>query len=190
MIIGTAPSGRDFVSRRDLGMEVWYTIELKVWSWAFEKDGWIASALTMRASMIPVQDQAQAQALKVDRNLSGVRNSSYISGKPYRQRKVDLLLACRYGDLENVQAFVQKHEDEPLSSIRDENSNTILDMVMVPIRYPQICLVKNTVYALFTQNNYRSTALNSHLSTTQKLVQFPGGPGTDLIDIKNAATRC
>ena len=30
-------------------------------------------------------------------------------------------------------------------------------------------------------------ALNSQLSTARALVEFPGGPGTDLIDIKNAA---
>lgn len=32
-------------------------------------------------------------------------------------------------------------------------------------------------------------ALNSHLSVIQKLIQFPGGPGVDLIDIKNVAGR-
>lgn len=32
-------------------------------------------------------------------------------------------------------------------------------------------------------------ALNSHLEVVKKLVQFPGGPGIDLIDIKNAAGR-
>jgi hypothetical protein len=32
-------------------------------------------------------------------------------------------------------------------------------------------------------------ALNSHLPIVQKLVEFPGGPGPDLIDIKNAAGR-
>jgi ankyrin repeat protein len=47
---------------------------------------------------------------------------------------------------------------------------------------------------LSTQNNSGSTplhwaALNSHLPIIQKLVQFPGGPGVALIDIKNAAGR-
>jgi len=31
--------------------------------------------------------------------------------------------------------------------------------------------------------------LNSHLPIVQKLIQFPGGPGIDLIDIKNKAGR-
>lgn len=45
---------------------------------------------------------------------------------------------------------------------------------------------------LSEQNSAQSTplhwaAVNSHLPSVQKLVQFPGGPGKDLIDIKNAA---
>jgi hypothetical protein len=48
--------------------------------------------------------------------------------------------------------------------------------------------------SLSAQNNSGSTplhwaALNSHLSVIKTLVQFPGGPGVDLIDIKNAAGR-
>jgi uncharacterized protein len=47
---------------------------------------------------------------------------------------------------------------------------------------------------LSAQNDAGSTALhwaalNSHLDVVQKLVQFPGGPGVDLIDVKNAAGR-
>lgn len=43
-----------------------------------------------------------------------------------------------------------------------------------------------------SQNNSKSTplhwaALNSHLPIVKKLVELPGGPGLDLIDIKNAA---
>ncbi|CAL1711414.1 unnamed protein product [Somion occarium] len=47
---------------------------------------------------------------------------------------------------------------------------------------------------LSVQNDAGSTALhwaalNSHLTIVQRLVQHPGGPGKDLIDIKNAAGR-
>jgi len=47
---------------------------------------------------------------------------------------------------------------------------------------------------LSAQNNSGSTplhwaTLNSHLIISQKLVQFPGGPGAGLIDIKNKAGR-
>jgi len=47
---------------------------------------------------------------------------------------------------------------------------------------------------LSAKNNAQSTALhwaaiNQHLSIMQKLVQIAGGPGIDLIDIKNAVGR-
>lgn len=47
---------------------------------------------------------------------------------------------------------------------------------------------------LSVQNSSQSTAmhwaaLNQHLPIMQKLVSLPGGPGIDLIDIKNAAGR-
>lgn len=47
---------------------------------------------------------------------------------------------------------------------------------------------------LSAQNSAESTplhwaAVNSHLDVMKKLVQFEGGPGIDLIDIKNAAGR-
>jgi len=47
---------------------------------------------------------------------------------------------------------------------------------------------------LSAQNSAQSTplhwaALNSHLAIVQKLVRYPGGPGIDLIDIKNTAGR-
>jgi uncharacterized protein len=43
--------------------------------------------------------------------------------------KDDLLLACRYGDLEDVQTFVTDHGSEVLNEIRDDNGNTVLHMV-------------------------------------------------------------
>ncbi|KAK1230964.1 ankyrin repeat-containing protein [Marasmius sp. AFHP31] len=113
---------------------------------------------------------------------------------PTDEEKDDLLLSCRYGDLEDVQEFVKKFGPEPLPSIRDENANTILHMIcgnghndlldfVLPIIPPSL---------LSTQNSAGSTALhwaalNSHLLAVQKLVQFPTGPGIDLIDIKNNA---
>ncbi|GBE80792.1 predicted protein [Sparassis crispa] len=47
---------------------------------------------------------------------------------------------------------------------------------------------------LSAQNDAKSTALhwaalNSHLPCAKALVNFPSGPGTDLIDIKNSAGR-
>lgn len=43
--------------------------------------------------------------------------------------KDDLLLACRYGDLEDVQSFVKEHGASSLTDIRDENGNCILHMI-------------------------------------------------------------
>ncbi|ESK95673.1 cytoplasmic protein [Moniliophthora roreri MCA 2997] len=115
---------------------------------------------------------------------------------PTDEEKDDLLLSCRYGELEDVQAFVQKYGEEPLSSIRDENSNTILHMICGNGHDDILDFILSKIPStlLSAQNNNGSTALhwaalNSHLSTMQKLVQFPGGPGVDLIDIKNAAGR-
>jgi len=42
--------------------------------------------------------------------------------------KEDILLACRYGELEDVQAFVEIYGEGSLSEITDENGNTILHM--------------------------------------------------------------
>ena len=47
---------------------------------------------------------------------------------------------------------------------------------------------------LASQNSAKSTplhwaAINSHLAIVQKLVEYPDGPGADLIDIKNTAGR-
>ncbi len=43
--------------------------------------------------------------------------------------KEDVMLACRYGDLEDVQAFVKEHGELSLTEIRDENHNSILHMI-------------------------------------------------------------
>lgn len=41
----------------------------------------------------------------------------------------ELLLSCRYGDLEDVQQFVEKFGPEALAGVRDENGNTVLHMI-------------------------------------------------------------
>lgn len=43
--------------------------------------------------------------------------------------KDDLLLACRYGDLEDVQTFVNNHGSSSLADLRDENGNCVLHMI-------------------------------------------------------------
>lgn len=48
---------------------------------------------------------------------------------PSNDDKDDLLLSCRYGDLEDIQEFVNKFGPGSLNDIRDDNGNSILHMV-------------------------------------------------------------
>ncbi|KAG5642210.1 hypothetical protein DXG03_003402 [Asterophora parasitica] len=108
--------------------------------------------------------------------------------------KDEILLAGRYGDLEDIREFVSKFGAEPLAEIRDENDNSVLHMVCgnghLDVLEYLLPLVPPTLLA--AQNSAKSTplhwaALNRHLSVVQKLVEYPDGPGIDLIDIKNTA---
>ncbi|KAJ7592194.1 ankyrin repeat-containing domain protein [Mycena floridula] len=106
----------------------------------------------------------------------------------------EILLSCRYGDLEDIQKFVEKFGAEALANVRDDNGNTILHMICgnghTDLLDYLLPLIPSSL--LSAQNSAQSTALhwaalNSHLSSIQKLIQFSGGPGVNLIDIKNAA---
>lgn len=48
---------------------------------------------------------------------------------PSDKDKNELLLSCRYGELENIEQLVQKLGSDNASNIRDDNNNTILHMV-------------------------------------------------------------
>ncbi|KAF8525797.1 ankyrin repeat-containing domain protein [Hysterangium stoloniferum] len=110
--------------------------------------------------------------------------------------KDELLLSCRYGELDEVKQFVEKYGSQPLQDIRDQNGNTILHMTcgnghedILDYLLPLI----DTSF-LSSTNNAGSTplhwaTLNSHLSIVKILVLFPQGPGAALIDIKNSAGR-
>ncbi|KAF8161803.1 ankyrin repeat-containing domain protein [Mycena galopus ATCC 62051] len=115
---------------------------------------------------------------------------------PTTEEQDEFLLSCRYGDLDDVKQFVDQFGAAAAAEIRDDNGNTVLHMLcgnghadvldyLLPIIPPTL---------LSAGNNAQSTplhwaALNSHLDIVKKLVHFPGGPGIDLIDIKNAAGR-
>ncbi|KAG9036549.1 hypothetical protein FRB95_008604 [Tulasnella sp. JGI-2019a] len=106
----------------------------------------------------------------------------------------ELLLSCRYGELDEVKGFVDKFGCNVVATVRDENGNTVLHMVcgnghnevldyLLTITPPEL---------LSVTNNLRSTPLhwattNKHLETVQRLVQFPQGPGPTLIDQRNLA---
>ncbi|KAI0364955.1 ankyrin, partial [Pilatotrama ljubarskyi] len=115
---------------------------------------------------------------------------------PTQEDLEEILLSCRYGDLEDIQQFVDKFGSDALATARDDNGNTILHMVagnghtdaldyLLPLLPPSLLAARN--HAGTTPLHW--AALNSHLAVAQKLVQFPGGPGVDLIDIKNSAGR-
>lgn len=52
-----------------------------------------------------------------------------MSSIPSDEDKEDVLLSCRYGDLEDVKHFVEKFGANPLRDIRDENGNTVIHMI-------------------------------------------------------------
>lgn len=52
-----------------------------------------------------------------------------MSAPPSHDDLEDLLLSCRYGELEEVQQFVQTFGWQPLNEVRDENGNTVLHMI-------------------------------------------------------------
>ncbi|KAJ8489039.1 hypothetical protein ONZ45_g13719 [Pleurotus djamor] len=113
---------------------------------------------------------------------------------PTDEEKDDILLACRYGDLEDLQQFVKNFGHDVLSTIKDDGGNTVLHMTcgnghldLLNYLFP---IIPSSL--LSAQNNAGSTplhwaALNAHLDVVQALVKFEAGPGVDLIDIKNAA---
>ncbi|KZP12968.1 hypothetical protein FIBSPDRAFT_897733 [Athelia psychrophila] len=115
---------------------------------------------------------------------------------PTDEEKEEIFLSCRYGDLEDIQEFVNKFGPQPLSDLRDESGNTTLHMICGNGHTDVLDYVGSVVppALLSVQNSSQSTAmhwaaLNQHLPIMQKLVSLPGGPGIDLIDIKNAAGR-
>lgn len=48
--------------------------------------------------------------------------------RPTNDDLEDLLLSCRYGDIDDVKSFVTEFGTEPIVSVRDESGNTVLHM--------------------------------------------------------------
>jgi hypothetical protein len=51
------------------------------------------------------------------------------SNSPSHDELEELMLSCRYGDLEDVQAFVERYGWDPVAEVRDESGNTVLHMI-------------------------------------------------------------
>ncbi|KAF8504901.1 cytoplasmic protein [Russula emetica] len=108
----------------------------------------------------------------------------------------DLLLSCRYGDSDDVKSFIDRFGTTPVGEARDENGNNVLHMASANGHIELLDMLLPVVPSslLSTSNRAGSTALhwaalNAQLAAVRRLVEFPGGPGIDLIDIKNAAGR-
>ncbi|KIJ66123.1 hypothetical protein HYDPIDRAFT_87584 [Hydnomerulius pinastri MD-312] len=115
---------------------------------------------------------------------------------PSQDEQDELLLCCRYGDLQDVQDFTAGFGAEAVADMQDENGNTVLHMTCgnghIDVLEYLLSLVPPSL--LSKKNNAGSiplhwAALNKHLEISQKLVEFPGGPGVDMIDVKNNAGR-
>lgn len=48
---------------------------------------------------------------------------------PSHDELEELMLSCRYGDLEDVQVFVERYGWDPVAEVRDESGNTVLHMI-------------------------------------------------------------
>ncbi|EIN06434.1 ankyrin [Punctularia strigosozonata HHB-11173 SS5] len=124
---------------------------------------------------------------------------------PSEEERDDLLFSCRYGDLEDVQRFVDTFGAGPLAETRDGNENTVLHMVSGNGHADVLDYLLPLIPAalLSAKNSSGSTplhwaALNAHLAVAKKLVEFkPEGIaeakgialGASLIDVKNNAGR-
>lgn len=51
-----------------------------------------------------------------------------IMSQPTEDEVYDLLSACRFGETEEVQQFIEKHGKEAVAAARDESGNTVLHM--------------------------------------------------------------
>ncbi|KAJ7033464.1 ankyrin repeat-containing domain protein [Mycena alexandri] len=115
---------------------------------------------------------------------------------PSTDEQEEFLLSCRYGDLDDVKQFIDQFGVAAAGTVHDDNGNTALHMLcgnghadildyLLPILPPALLSAKNSAES----TPLHWAAVNSHMDVVKRLVQFPGGPGIDLIDIKNAAGR-
>ncbi|KIY63930.1 hypothetical protein CYLTODRAFT_402512 [Cylindrobasidium torrendii FP15055 ss-10] len=107
----------------------------------------------------------------------------------------EILLSCRYGDLEDVQAFVEKFGVEALWEVKDANANTVVHMISAngheDVLAYLLDLPSFPKSLLEAPNASRSTplhwaALNSQLGIAKRIVEIGGA---HLIDLKNTAGR-
>ncbi|KAJ7188999.1 ankyrin repeat-containing domain protein [Mycena filopes] len=115
---------------------------------------------------------------------------------PTADEQDEFLLACRYGDLDDVKQFIHQFGVPAAAAVHDDNGNTPLHMLcgnghadildyLLPLLPPALVSAKNSAES----TPLHWAAVNSHMDVVKRLVEFPDGPGIDLIDVKNAAGR-
>lgn len=70
----------------------------------------------------PAIDTCRLELFGIDTRIS------YLIMAPTEEQIEDLLLSCRYGELDEVKAFVEEHGWDPISAARDDRGNTVLHM--------------------------------------------------------------
>ncbi|KAF8131887.1 cytoplasmic protein [Boletus edulis] len=95
---------------------------------------------------------------------------------PTENHKQDLLLSCRFGDLDDVQHFIDTFPHESLDGVQDDNGNSVLHMTAANGHTDILAyLLPRVSPSLLThRNNAGSTALhwaavNRHLDVAQIL---------------------
>ncbi|CED83046.1 FOG: Ankyrin repeat [Phaffia rhodozyma] len=124
----------------------------------------------------------------------GSTENQNIPSKPAEEELEDILLSCRYGELEEVQSFVSQYGINALADARDDRGCGCLHMVSgnghIDLLNYLLPLLPPTQFSL--QNSSGSTALhwaslNGHLPIVKALILHPSSPGDKLIDIKNSS---
>ncbi|WVQ78980.1 hypothetical protein IAT38_001072 [Cryptococcus sp. DSM 104549] len=120
------------------------------------------------------------------------------SKTPTPEEIEDVLLNCRFGELEELQAFVESYGKEAVAAARDERGNTVLHMCCgnghLEILKYLLPLLPSTL--LSTANESGSPPMhwavsNNHVECVKTLVELPEeqGGGLPLLKQKNASGR-
>ncbi|KAI5454529.1 ankyrin repeat-containing protein [Naganishia albida] len=118
--------------------------------------------------------------------------------RPTEEEVEDLLLSCRYGDLEDVKAFVEQYGAESVQEARDDRGNNVLHMCCgnghADVLEFLLSILPSSL--LQTTNDAKSpplhwAILNSHLNCVKILVELPEerGGGMPLLNQTNASGR-
>ncbi|KAJ9125326.1 hypothetical protein QFC22_000283 [Naganishia vaughanmartiniae] len=118
--------------------------------------------------------------------------------QPTEEEVEDLLLSCRYGDLEDVKMFEEQYGADAVQNARDERGNTVLHMCCGNGHAELLEYLLSILPASAVQATNESQSpplhwaiLNSHLNCVKVLVEMPEekGGGMPLLNQTNASGR-